>query len=325
MGKQYHDNLIVSASPHAVNNEDTRRIMCLVMLALAPAFLVNTYVFGLRSVILTAVCIISCVLLEYLWNMLMKKPQTVGDCSAALTGLLLAYNLPANLPYYIAIVGAAVAIILVKCLFGGIGKNLFNPAITARVVLLVSFATQMTTWPIPRNAATDALTGPTPLGILKEGGNGSMPSNLDLFLGFTGGSLGEVSAVALLIGGLFLIWKKVISPITPVCFIGTVAIIALIAGQNPIFHVCAGGVMLGAFFMATDYVTTPLLPWGKVIFGIGCGVITMLVRLFGSYPEGVSFAILLMNVTTPLIERVTTNRLFKPKKKIKKGEAADEK
>lgn len=183
----------------------------------------------------------------------------------------------------------------------------------------------MTTWPVPRNAATDALTGPTPLGILKEGGNGSMPSNLDLFLGFTGGSLGEVSAVALLIGGLFLIWKKVISPITPVCFIGTVAIIALIAGQNPIFHVCAGGVMLGAFFMATDYVTTPLLPWGKVIFGIGCGVITMLVRLFGSYPEGVSFAILLMNVTTPLIERVTTNRLFKPKKKIKKGEAADEK
>ena len=300
MGKQYHDNLIVSASPHAVNNEDTRRIMCLVMLALAPAFLVNTYVFGLRSVILTAVCIISCVLLEYLWNMLMKKP-------------------------HIAIVGAAVAIILVKCLFGGIGKNLFNPAITARVVLLVSFATQMTTWPVPRNAATDALTGPTPLGILKEGGNGSMPSNLDLFLGFTGGSLGEVSAVALLIGGLFLIWKKVISPITPVCFIGTVAIIALIAGQNPIFHVCAGGVMLGAFFMATDYVTTPLLPWGKVIFGIGCGVITMLVRLFGSYPEGVSFAILLMNVTTPLIERVTTNRLFKPKKKIKKGEAADEK
>ena len=142
MGKQYHDNLIVSASPHAVNNEDTRRIMCLVMLALAPAFLVNTYVFGLRSVILTAVCIISCVLLEYLWNMLMKKPQTVGDCSAALTGLLLAYNLPANLPYYIAIVGAAVAIILVKCLFGGIGKNLFNPAITARIFLFISFAAQ---------------------------------------------------------------------------------------------------------------------------------------------------------------------------------------
>ena len=309
MGKQYHDNLIVSASPHAVNNEDTRRIMCLVMLALAPAFLVNTYVFGLRSVILTAVCIISCVLLEYLWNMLMKKPQTVGDCSAALTGLLLAYNLPANLPYYIAIVGAAVAIILVKCLFGGIGKNLFNPAITARIFLFISFAAQMTTWPLPRMAAkTDAVTGPTPLALVAGGASKSdLPSNMDMFLGFTGGSLGEVSALALLVGGLFLIWRKVISPAIPCAFLGTVFVIALAYYKGDfnmaIFHLCAGGVMLGAFFMATDYVTSPKLTRGQIMFGIGCGIITMAIRLWGNYPEGVSFSILLMNICTPLINR----------------------
>ncbi len=323
MEKKYYNNLIVSSSPHAVNNEDTKRIMGMVILALIPSLCVSTYVFGPRVLILTAVCVLSSVLFEYLWNMLMKKPQTVGDLSAALTGLLIAFNVPSNLPYYIAVIGSAIAIIVVKNLFGGLGHNLFNPAITARVVLFISFATQMTTWPVPRTAATDAVTGPTPLGLLKEGG-ADLPSNMDMFLGTIGGSMGEVSAIALIIGGLFLIWKKVISPITPVCFIGTVFVIAFIATGDinmAIFHILAGGVMLGAFFMATDYVTTPLLPLGKVIFGVGCGIMTMLVRLFGAYPEGVSFAILLMNVLTPHIENFCTNRLYKPKK----GGAADEK
>ena len=323
MEKKYYNNLIVSSSPHAVNNEDTKRIMGMVILALIPSLCVSTYVFGSRVLILTAVCVLSSVLFEYLWNMLMKKPQTVGDLSAALTGLLIAFNVPSNLPYYIAVIGSAIAIIVVKNLFGGLGHNLFDPAITARVVLFISFATQMTTWPVPRTAATDAVTGPTPLGLLKEGG-ADLPSNMDMFLGTIGGSMGEVSAIALIIGGLFLIWKKVISPITPVCFIGTVFVIAFIATGDinmAIFHILAGGVMLGAFFMATDYVTTPLLPLGKVIFGVGCGIMTMLVRLFGAYPEGVSFAILLMNVLTPHIENFCTNRLYKPKK----GGAADEK
>lgn len=318
MEKKYYNNLSVSASPHQVNNENTQKIMGLVILALMPSLIVSTYVFGARVLMLTAVCVVSSVLFEYLWNMLMKKPQTIGDLSAALTGLLIAFNVPSNLPYYIAVIGSAIAILVIKCLFGGLGKNLFNPAITARVVLFISFATQMTSFPVTRMANTDALTGPTPLGILADSSaSASMPTNLDLFLGFVGGSMGEVSAAALILGGLFLIWKKVISPITPLCFIATVAVIALLAGQDPIFHVLAGGVILGAFFMATDYVTTPLLPLGKVIFGIGCGVITMLIRLFGAYPEGVSFAILLMNVMTPLIETFCTNRLFKKKKEAK--------
>lgn len=320
MDNKYYDKLIVSSSPHAVNNEDTRRVMLTVIIALLPALCVSTYVFGARALILTAVCIIASVLFEYLWNVLMHKPQTVGDCSAILTGILIAFNVPSNLPYYIAIIGCFVAIIIVKCLFGGLGCNLFNPAITARIVLFISFATEMTTWPVPSTATTDATTGATPLGILNAG-EGSLPSNTDMFLGTIGGSMGEVSAIALIVGGLFLIWRKVISPITPIAFIATVFIIAAIAGEDPVFHICAGGVMLGAFFMATDYVTTPLLPLGKLIFGIGCGLMTMLVRLFGAYPEGVSFAILLMNVLTPHIENFCTNRLYTPKKKAEKKAA----
>ncbi len=317
MEKKFYNNLSVSSSPHQVNNENTQRIMGMVILSLIPALLMSTYVFGFRVLTLTAVCVISSVLFEYVWNMFTKKPQTVSDLSAALTGLLIAFNVPSNLPYYIAVVGSAVAILVVKCLFGGLGKNLFNPAITARVVLFISFATEMTTFPVPRTATTDLLTGPTPLGILAEPGSATMPSNMDLFIGTVGGSMGEVSAAALILGGLFLVWKKVISPITPVCFIATVAIIALIAGQDPIFHILAGGVMLGAIFMATDYVTTPLIPKGKVIFGVGCGILTMLIRLFGAYPEGVSFAILLMNILTPLIDMYCTNSLFKKKKEAK--------
>ena len=325
MDKKTYSNLVVSSAPHLVTNMDTSRIMLMVLIGLAPSFLVSIYVFGMRVIALTAVCIIASMFFEWAWNKLMHKPQTVGDLSAAVTGTLIAFNVPSGLPYWIAIVGCFVAIIVVKQLYGGLGKNVVNPAITARIVLFISFATQMTTWPIPRMAA-DATSTATPLGILAEGG-AELPSNMHMFLGFIGGSMGEVSALALLIGGLFLIWKKIISPIIPCCFIGTVFVFALIyyaatgdgnALEMAIFHICAGGVMLGAFFMATDYVTSPLLPMGKVIFGIGCGLITMVIRLWGQYPEGVSFSILIMNCLTPLIEDFCQKRLYGGAKKNEK-------
>ena len=325
MDKKTYSNLVVSSAPHLVTNMDTSKIMLMVLIGLAPSFLVSIYVFGARVSALTAVCIAASMFFEWAWNKLMHKPQTVGDLSAAVTGTLIAFNVPSGLPYWIAIVGCFVAIIVVKQLYGGIGKNVVNPAITARIVLFISFATQMTTWPLPRMAA-DATSTATPLGILAEGG-AELPSNMQMFLGFIGGSMGEVSALALLIGGLFLIWKKIISPIIPCCFIGTVFVFALIyyaatgdgnALQMAIFHICAGGVMLGAFFMATDYVTSPLLPMGKVIFGIGCGIITMVIRLWGQYPAGVSFSILIMNCLTPLIEDFCQKRLYGGAKKNEK-------
>ena len=286
MEKQYYDNLIVSSAPHAVSSTDTTKIMGTVLLALLPAFVVGIYQFGYRAAVLTVVCIVSCVVFEWLYNKLMKRKQTVGDLSAVLTGVLLAFNLPSSFPYWMAIVGCFAAIVIVKQLFGGIGQNLVNPAVTARIFLLLSFTTEMTSWPVPRGAdGVDATVGPTPLGILSEGG-GQMPSNLDLFLGNVGGCIGEVSALALLIGGIFLIWRRVISPLIPLSY-------------------------LGAFFCATDYVTSPVLPMGKIIFGIGCGIFTMLIRVYGSYPEGVSFAILLMNVLTPHIDNFCISRAYK--------------
>lgn len=327
MDKKYYDNLIVSASPHLVTAMDTQKTMLMVLIALVPSLLVSTYVFGFRVLILTAVCIAVSMFFEWGWNKLMKRPQTVTDLSAALTGTLIAFNVPSGLPYWIAIVGCFVAIVIVKQLFGGIGKNIANPAITARIVLFISFATEMTTWPLPRMYQTaDAVTGATPLGILAEGSAADLPSNMEMFLGYIGGSMGEVSAIALLIGGIFLVWKKIISPIIPCCFIGTVFVFSLIyygatggdAFQMAIFHVLAGGVMLGAIFMATDYVTSPLMPGAKVVFGIGCGVITMLIRLFGQYPEGVSFSILIMNCLTPLIDNFFQKRMYGGAKKNEK-------
>lgn len=325
MDKKTYNNLVVSSSPHIVSSMDTTRIMAMVLIGLAPSFLVSIWVFGLRVITLTLVCVVASVFFEWGYNMLMKKPQTVGDLSAAVTGVLIAFNVPSGLPYWIAIVGCFVAIIIIKQLYGGIGKNLVNPAITARIVLFISFATEMTTWPLPR-MTVDAASSATPLGILKEGG-GELPSNMLMFLGNIGGSMGEVSAIALLIGGLFLIWKKIISPIIPACFIGSVFVFAFIyyaatgegdSLQLAIFHVLAGGVMLGAFFMATDYVTTPLLPMGKVIFGIGCGLITMIIRIWGQYPEGVSFSILIMNCLTPLINGFCEKRMYGGAKKNEK-------
>lgn len=325
--KKYFENLTVASSPHAVTGEDTQKIMGTVIVALVPSIIVSTFVFGPRVLLLTAFCMLASVAFEYIFNRIAGFKNTVGDLSAALTGMLIAMNVPSNLPLWIAAVGCFFAMFIIKGLFGGIGCNLFNPAITARVFMIVSFGTQMTTWPTPKYggaSSIDAATTATPLGLLAESGPEAVNvSNMDLFLGFCGGSMGEVSAAALLLGGLFLIWRKVISPITPLTFIATVAVIALLAGQDPLFHIFAGGVFLGAFFMATDYVTSPYLTKGKVIFGIGCGAMTMLIRLFANYPEGVSFAILFMNVLTPLIDDYCINSMYKVKKE-KKGDS-DEK
>ena len=307
MDKKFHTNLIVSSSPHIVTDKDTTRLMGTVILALCPALIASCYIFGIRVLVLAIVGMLGSVAFEAFYNAITHKKQTIGDLSAALTGLLLALNLPANFPIWQELVGCAFAILVVKSLFGGLGKNFANPAIAGRIFLFISFASNMSTWPTTRLDATDAVTGATPLAIFGE--TGAMETSIkDLFLGFTGGACGEVCALALLIGGIFLIVRKVISPIIPCAFIGTVFIIGCISSgslNGGLFHIFAGGVMLGAFFMATDYVTTPKLPLGQLIFGIGCGLITMAIRLLGSYPEGVSFSILLMNLCVPLMNRLS--------------------
>ena len=308
MDNKFHTNLIVSSAPHIVTESDTTRLMGTVILALAPAWVASIYIFGFRALLLSVVCVAASVLFEYCYNRIMHKTQTIGDLSAALTGLLIAFNVPSTFPLWQAILGCAFAIIVVKQLFGGIGRNFSNPAITARIFLFISFSANMSTWPTTRLEATDAVTGATPLAILAEGDIDQLPSLGTLFLGFHGGSTGEVCALALIIGGVYLIIRKVISPIIPCAFIGTVFLFALIATGSPymaVFHVLAGGVLLGAFFMATDYVTSPKLPLGQLLFGIGCGILTMSIRLFGSYPEGVSFSILLMNICTPLLNNLS--------------------
>ena len=333
MDNKFYNNLTVSSSPHLVTSLDTSKTMLMVLIALAPAFIMSVVVFGIRAIILTAVCVVACAFFEWAYNKLMKKPNTVGDLSACVTGVILAMNLPSNFPYWMAIIGCFVAIVIVKCLFGGLGRNIANPAIVGRIVLLLSFTTQMTTWPVPRQAQTDATTGATALGVLAEVVKGKanvsdLPSNADLFLGFVGGSMGEVSALAILIGGCFLIWKKIISPAIPVSFIAAVFVFSLIyygvkggdasALHMAIFHVCAGGVMFGAFFCATDYVTSPIMTKSRIIYGILCGVINMIIRLFASYPEGVSFAILFMNMCTPLLDDFVIKRTYGGAKKNEK-------
>jgi len=312
-------NLIVSSAPHVVSPVNTSRIMLDVLIALVPAVAMATFVFGMRALLLTAVCAASCVFFEYAVEKILKRDVTIGDLSAAVTGVILSLNLPANLPFWMACVGSFVAIVIVKQLFGGMGQNFANPAITARVAMFIGFATAMTTWPLPVAQQTaDAITGATPLALFAKGLE--VPSNSAMFFGTVGGAMGETSALALLIGGAYLLFKKVIEPTIPACFIGTVAVMAILTGNDPIFHVCAGGVMLGAIFMATDYVTSPITTKGKVIFGVGCGLLTMIIRLYASYPEGVSFAILLMNIMTPHIDNLTIPALNGvPKEKKAKG------
>lgn len=312
MSRYSRGTLAVSSSPHILDSTDTTKIMLDVIIALVPAFIMSGVIFGPRAILLTITCVASCIVFEYAFEKLTNKENTISDLSAVVTGVLLSFNLPANLPYWMAVIGCFVAIVIVKQVFGGIGQNFANPAITARIVLLISFATPMTTWPLPKQIleAADAVTGPTPLGVFGTGDISALPSNVNMFLGFVGGSLGETSAIALLLGGIYLIGRKVIEPTIPVAFIGTVFVIALLSGEDAIFHICAGGVMLGAIFMATDYSTSPLTTNGKIIFGIGCGLITMLIRLFGALPEGVSFAILLMNILTPHIDRLSRRKIY---------------
>ncbi|MBQ6949533.1 MAG: RnfABCDGE type electron transport complex subunit D [Firmicutes bacterium] len=312
-------NLIVSSAPHVVSPVNTSRIMLDVLIALVPAVAMATFVFGMRALLLTAVCAASCVFFEYAVEKILKRDVTIGDLSAAVTGVILSLNLPANLPFWMACVGSFVAIVIVKQLFGGMGQNFANPAITARVAMFIGFATAMTNFPLPVAQQTaDAITGATPLALFAKGLE--VPSNGAMFFGTVGGSMGETSALALLIGGAYLLFKKVIEPTIPACFIGTVAVMAILTGNDPIFHVCAGGVMLGAIFMATDYVTSPITTKGKVIFGIGCGLLTMIIRLYASYPEGVSFAILIMNILTPHIDNLTIPALNGVPKEKKGGD-----
>ncbi len=297
------EKLIVTSSPHVKSNNTTSTIMRDVIIALIPALIASNVIFGLRAGLVTAVCVASCVGFEYLSRRIMKKSNTISDLSAVVTGIILAFNLPSTMPLWMCVIGSFVAIVVVKQLFGGIGQNFANPAITARIVLLVSFGTQMTNWAAPKIAAVaDAVTGATPMAQLAAG---ETPNLLNMFLGTTGGSLGETSALALLIGGIYLVYRKVISPIVPVAFIGTVFIFTAILGVNPLAQILGGGLFLGAIFMATDYATSPVTNMGKLIFGIGCGLITVLIRVFGSYPEGVSFAILLMNILVPYIDKAT--------------------
>ena len=310
------NKLIVSPSPHDENFVKTHSIMLQVIMALMPALGVSIYIFGPRVVPLTAVCVGSCILFEYVCRRLMKRDNTIGDMSAAVTGLLLAMNLPVTAPYWMAVVGSFVAIVIVKQLFGGIGQNFANPAITARIVLMVGFPT-INHWIKPLEYDYDAVSSATPLVLAKKGEE--LPTYLDMFLGKTGGSLGETCALALLLGGLYLAARKIISLAAPLSFIGSLFILSWIAGDDPLYQILAGGVFLGAFFMATDYATTPITQKGKVVFGLGCGIITFVIRHFGSYPEGVSFSILLMNVLTPYIEELTRNKPFGAKE-VQKNE-----
>ena len=305
------ENLIVSPSPHQKNNVTTQKIMLIVIIALAPAVIASGIIFGLQALLLILNCVVSCVFFEYICRLIMKRSNTVSDLSAVVTGILLALNLPVTIPLWMASIGSFIAIVIVKQLFGGIGQNFANPAIVARIVLMVSFPTAMSNWVKPFFYKTaDLATSPTPLSSSVD----VLPSYKDLFLGTTGGSIGETCALALLIGGLFLVVMKVISLSTPVAFLGTLALLTFIAGGDPLYQILSGGVMIGAFFMATDYATTPINNSGKIIFGIGCGAITFLIRQFGSYPEGVSFGILIMNILTPYIDMATKTRPLGNKK-----------
>jgi electron transport complex protein RnfD len=297
-----------------------------VVFALIPALIWSVFVFGLDALRVTVIAVIACIAVEYIiQKYLMKVKPSINDGSALITGILLAFNVPAGLPWWIIVIGAIAAMGIGKLSFGGLGNNIFNPALVGRVFLLISFPVQMTTWPVTRQATVDAVSSATPLALIKEGITSGtpvsqllqdMPSASDMLLGNTAGSLGEISALMLILGGLYLLFKKIITWHIPVSVIGSVAIIAGIfwladpqSYINPVYHLLTGGLMLGAIFMATDMVTSPMTPRGQIIYGVGIGAITISIRLFGAYPEGISFAILIMNAFTPLI-----NNYVKPKR-----------
>lgn len=303
------NNMIVSVNPHIYAKDTTQTIMRDVLIALFPAVIASIVFFGVRALLVEVVCVAVAMACEWAFEKITNRPITVMDLSAAVTGLLLALNLPASIPIWQAMFGSFVAIVVVKQFFGGIGQNFANPAITARVIMLVAFSGAMTNWTVP--AFTDATSTATPLAILSsEGAAGTLPTLAQMFLGARGGSMGETSCLALLIGGLYLICRRVITWHTPVAFLGTVLVLTALLGQQPLYQVMAGGLFIGAFFMATDYTTSPPTPAGKLIFGVGCGLITVLIRVWGNYPEGVSFSILLMNILNPYICEWTKTKPF---------------
>lgn len=305
------NKLHISVSPHIHGKRTTQGIMLNVIIALLPVTIAGVIIFGLSSLLVIGVCVATAVVSELLFNIITKRKQTISDLSCIVTGLLLALNLPANVPVWQAIVGTVFAIIVVKCLFGGLGKNVVNPAITARVFMLVAFSSlAQASFPV------DATAGATPLASIAEG---NVPELMDLFLGKTGGAIGETCSLALLIGGIYLLVRKVITWQIPVAFIGTVFLFTLFVKDFDVTialaSILSGGLLIGAFFMATDYVTSPETSWGKIVYGIGAGVITVLIRFWGTYPEGVSFAILLMNILNPYINSLTARKLFGGEKK----------
>ncbi len=301
------NNMIVSVNPHIYAKDTTQTIMRDVLIALFPAVIASIVLFGVKALLVEVVCVAVAMGCEWVFEKITKKPCTVMDLSAAVTGLILALNLPVDIHLWQAAFGSFVAIIVVKQFFGGIGQNFANPAITARVIMLVAFSGAMTTWAVP--AFADATSAATPLAVI-AGGEGQLPSLMQMFLGARGGSMGETSCLALLLGGAYLIYRRVISWHTPVAFIGTVLVLTALLGQQPLYQVMAGGLFLGAIFMATDYTTSPPTPAGKLIFGVGCGLITVLIRVWGNYPEGVSFSILLMNILNPYICDWTRTKPF---------------
>ena len=311
------NKLIVTAAPHITSADSTQKIMQRVCIAMVPTLIASVFIFGINSLILTAITVAACVFFEWGYCKMVGREVPIADFSAVVTGLLLAFNLPASLPWWMAIVGAFIAIVIVKQLFGGMGYNFANPAIVARIALAVGFASRMASYPKPENGI-DALASATPLAVFDQLGSSEY---VTLLLGNHGGVLGETCAITILIGGIYLIATKVISPVIPVTYLATVAVLSLVAGRDPIVQLLSGGLMLGAFFMATDYVTSPTTNKGKIIFGLGLGIITCAIRFLGTMNEGVSFAILLMNLLVPYIE-VNTRQDKLGIAKVKKGGAA---
>ncbi|MDW5300601.1 MAG: RnfABCDGE type electron transport complex subunit D [Sedimentibacter sp.] len=304
------NKLIGSSSPHIRSDETTQKLMLDVIIALTPALAASIFYFGFNSLVLVVASVISAVVTEYLCERAMNRPSSVTDLSAVVTGILLAFNLPSTAPWWIAVVGSVFAIAVVKQVFGGLGFNFLNPALAGRAFLVASWSSHMTSGFI--NPATDAVASATPLAIVKGSATGTLPSIMDMFLGNIPGVIGETSSILLILGGIYLIYRGTIKWIILIVYIGTVAVLALVVdgGSMLLYHVFGGGLILGAFFMATDYATSPITDKGKIIYAVGAGILTMLIRKVGGYPEGVSYSILLMNIMTPLIDKYVTPKVF---------------
>lgn len=325
-----NNKLVVSASPHDRSHKTVRSIMLDVIIAMVPALIASVIFFGPRALLVECVSVGTCVIAEFISRVVMKRNQTIGDLSAVITGLLLAFNLPVSIPLWMVMVGAVIAIVVTKQFFGGIGQNFVNPALAGRIVLLTSFPVAMSTWtaPLTWSGNLDGLTSASPLAdihTMVSAGTTPDVTLVEMLIGWRAGCLGETCAIAIILGGIYLIARKVISPTIPLVYIGTVAVIMLIAGKGNLnfvaYELLGGGLLLGAVFMATDYTTSPITFKGKIIFAVGCGVITSLIRIFGNLPEGVSYSILIMNILVPLIENITLPKPFGTPKKEKEAKA----